>query len=29
MRSTATPSNYRRQVATAMVQKLLRDMAAG
>jgi len=29
MRSTATPSNYRRQVATALVQKLLRDMAAG
>jgi 4-hydroxybenzoyl-CoA reductase subunit beta len=29
MRSTVTPSNYRRQVATALVQRLLREMAAG
>jgi len=29
MRSTATPSNYRRQVATALVQRLLREMAMG
>ena len=29
MRSTATPSNYRRQVATALVQRLLREMAVG
>ena len=27
MRSTATPSNYRRQVAGALVQRLLREMA--
>jgi len=27
MRSTATPSNYRRQVAIALVQRLLREMA--
>jgi len=27
MRSTVTPSNYRRQVATALVQRLLRDLA--
>ena len=27
MRSTATPSNYRRQVATALVQRLLRELA--
>jgi hypothetical protein len=29
MRSTATPSNYRRQVAIALVQRLLREMAVG
>ena len=27
MRSTVTPSNYRRQVATALVQRLLRELA--
>lgn len=27
MRSTATPSNYRRQVAVAMTQRLLRELA--
>jgi 4-hydroxybenzoyl-CoA reductase subunit beta len=27
MRSTATPSNYRRQVATALVQRLLRELS--
>jgi 4-hydroxybenzoyl-CoA reductase subunit beta len=29
MRSTATPSNYRRQVAAALVQRLLRELPAG
>ncbi len=28
MRSTATPSNYRRQVAAAITQRLLRELAA-
>jgi len=28
MRSTVTPSNYRRQVAAAVTQRLLRDLAA-
>jgi 4-hydroxybenzoyl-CoA reductase subunit beta len=28
MRSTATPSNYRRQVAAVLVQRLLRELAA-
>lgn len=28
MRSTATPSNYRRQVAAALTQRLLRELAA-
>ena len=28
MRSTVTPSNYRRQVAVALVQRLLRELAA-
>jgi 4-hydroxybenzoyl-CoA reductase subunit beta len=27
MRSTVTPSNYRRQVATALVQRVLRELA--
>jgi len=27
MRSTVTPSNYRRQVATALAQRLLRELA--
>jgi 4-hydroxybenzoyl-CoA reductase subunit beta len=27
MRSTATPANYRRQVATALAQRLLRELA--
>ncbi len=29
MRSTATPSNYRRLVAAALAQRLVRDLAAG
>lgn len=29
MRSTVTPSNYRRQVAAALAQRLLRELAAG
>jgi 4-hydroxybenzoyl-CoA reductase subunit beta len=29
MRSTATPSNYRRQVASVLAQRLLRDLADG
>ncbi len=29
MRSTVTPSNYRRQVATVLTQRLLRELAAG
>lgn len=28
MRSTVTPANYRRQVASALVQRLLRELAA-
>ena len=28
MRSTATPSNYRRQVAAVLAQRLLRELAA-
>ncbi|HWI84472.1 4-hydroxybenzoyl-CoA reductase subunit beta [Ramlibacter sp.] len=28
MRSTATPANYRRQVAAALAQRLLRDLAS-
>jgi 4-hydroxybenzoyl-CoA reductase subunit beta len=28
MRSTATPSNYRRQVAAALAQRLMRELAA-
>jgi 4-hydroxybenzoyl-CoA reductase subunit beta len=27
MRSTVTPSNYRRQVASALTQRLLRELA--
>jgi len=27
MRSTTVPSNYRRQVAAALVQRLLRELA--
>jgi 4-hydroxybenzoyl-CoA reductase subunit beta len=29
MRSTVTPSNYRRQVAATLTQRLLRELAAG
>jgi 4-hydroxybenzoyl-CoA reductase subunit beta len=29
MRSTVTPSNYRRQVASALVQRLLRELGSG
>ena len=29
MRSTATPSNYRRQVAVVLTQRLLRELASG
>jgi len=29
MRSTVTPSNYRRQVAATLAQRLLRELAAG
>jgi 4-hydroxybenzoyl-CoA reductase subunit beta len=29
MRSTVTPAHYRRQVASALVQRLLRELAAG
>jgi hypothetical protein len=28
MRTTATPSNYRRQVAAVLAQRLLRELAA-
>jgi hypothetical protein len=29
MRTTVTASNYRRQVAIVLTQRLLRDLAAG
>lgn len=29
MRTTVTASNYRRQVASVLAQRLLRDLAAG